>query len=243
MSERADPCVSVVLPTYKEAENLTTLVDRIAATLVACNVTYEIIVVDDDSDDGTEAIMQRLAQRGAPISLILRRGVRDLSTAVVSGFSQATGQVLVCMDADLSHPPEALRDIVRAMTTSHADCCIASRYTKGGSAGEGWAWHRYLNSWAGIAAARIWTSVSDPMSGYFAVTRSALDSARPLNPIGFKILLELLVKCPLKNIHEVPILFAPRASGRSKLNLRQKWNFLRHLFRLVCFTLGSSPRG
>ena len=229
------PRVSIIIPTYKEAENIRALIGRIAAAMQACRGGYEVIIVDDDSRDGTKTVLEELSAAGLPVRLIIRSAQRGLSSAVLRGFDESRGGILVCMDADLSHPPETIPELVAALDDPRVHCCVASRYIQGGGTDLKWGWLRRLNSWAGRRLARVFTPISDPMSGFFAIPRRALDGAAPLRPVGYKMLLEIIVKCQMRNIREVPIHFAHRMYGRSKLGLRQKWDYIRHVARLVAF--------
>lgn len=241
MSETvATPHASVVVPTYREAENLALLVPRITASLTPTGLPFEIIVVDDDSQDGAADVIARLAQQGCPARLITRIGARGLSSAVIRGFREARGETLVCMDADLSHPPEVLPEMLAALRAPGVEFVIGSRYVAGGRTDEDWGPLRWLNSRVATLLARPFTSVRDPMSGYFALPRCVFERAHRLNPIGYKIGLELIVKCGCRVVREVPIRFAKRHFGRSKLSLAEQWRYLRHLVRLAAFKL--SPR-
>src|SRR5205814_2934642 len=135
--------------------------------------------------------------------------------AVLHGARLAQHPVIIVMDADLSHPPEAIPALLAALGSS--DFAVGSRYVPGGSTDDRWSLGRAINSRLATCLARPLTRVRDPLSGFFALRRSTLDAAGPLNPLGYKIGLELLVKCPCRAIAEVPIHFASRARGRSKL--------------------------
>lgn len=230
----AEADVSIVVPTYREADNIRQLVGRISRALEPTGRGYEIIIVDDDSQDGTEQIVSQLQAEGAPVRLEVRRNQRGLSSAVVYGFDQARGDLLVCMDADLSHPPEALPALLECLDKDpQADFVIGSRYVPGGSTEQGWGLFRWLNSKVATLLARPFTSAKDPMAGFFALRRDTLRRAEHIDPIGYKIGLELIVKCRCRNIREVPIHFADRKLGQSKLNLRQQLDYLRHIKRLA----------
>lgn len=220
---------SIIIPTYREAENLPELVDRIAK-LKNQFEALELIVVDDNSNDGTEAYFKSRAGE-TWLKLIVRTNERGLSSAVIRGLQSANGDFLVSMDADLSHPPEKIPELVRALET--ADFAIGSRYTEGGEVEEGWTAFRWINSKVATLLARPFTRIKDPMSGYFAIRRDRFQKARELNPIGYKIALELIVKCHCKIVHEVPIFFADRKRGQSKLSLKEQIRYIRHLGRLA----------
>ncbi len=227
--------VSVVVPTYREAENLPELVRRVHAAFSDSRRAYELVIVDDDSGDGTERVADGLTAEGYPLRLITRVGERGLSSAVIRGFREAKGDVLLCMDADLSHPPEAIPVLVDTLEREGADFVIGSRYVPGGETEEDWGFLRWLNSKVATLLARPFTSARDPMAGFFALRRDAFERAAPLNPVGYKIGLELIVKCGCRDIREVAIRFANRKRGESKLSLKEQMNYLKHLKRLADF--------
>jgi len=229
--------LSIVIPTYREAENLQPLAERIASVLRDADIDYEIVVVDDNSNDGSEEIVARQEAEGLPIRMIVRQDERGLSSAVLRGFDEACGEYLLCMDADLSHPPERIPDLLGALQGSDIEFVIGSRYVAGGSTEEGWGVWRWLNSKVATLLARPFTRARDPMAGFFALPRRVYARADRLDPIGYKIGLELIVKCRCRNVHEVPIHFADRHQGESKLNLREQMNYVRHIVRLARFSL------
>jgi dolichol-phosphate mannosyltransferase len=228
--------VSVIVPTYREAPNLPVLVGAVRDALAGV-ANYEVVIVDDDSGDGTEQACEELA-KSHPLRLLVRRGERGLASAVVRGMSEAKGDWLVVMDADLSHPPEAIPSLLAPLREG-ADFAVGSRYVAGGSTEEGWGLYRWLNSKAATLLAWPLARVADPMAGFFALPRSLFANAAPLDPIGYKIGLELLVKCRCRRVAEVPIHFRNRLHGQSKLSLREQVNYLRHLGRLYRFRLTS----
>lgn len=226
------PQLSVIVPTYREAENLPILVPRIHQAAAAAGIDLEVIVVDDNSRDGTDDVCDRLRQTH-PVRLIVRTDERGLSSAVITGIRAARGKIVVVMDADLSHPPEKIPELVAPLRDPDVDFVIGSRYASGASTADDWGAFRRLNSNVATWLARPFTSVKDPMAGFFAVRRSLVDAAiEILDPIGYKIGLELIVKCDCRNIVEVPIVFADRLKGESKLTFREQINYLRHLKRL-----------
>jgi dolichol-phosphate mannosyltransferase len=234
--------VSIVVPTFKEAENLPLLIPRIAEAMRGMRHAYEVIVVDDDSRDGTDEVVRRLGRYGYPVRLITRHGERGLSSAVIRGFSEAKGELFVCMDADLSHPPATIPKLLEALENSACDLVIGSRYAMGGSTDEAWGLFRWLNSKVATLLARPFCSAKDPMSGFFATRSTVLERCAWLNPVGYKIALEIVVKCDCRNVCEVPIRFANRKHGESKLSLREQINYLRHLKRLADFKYGDLSR-
>ncbi len=230
--------VSVVVPTYEEAENLPELVGRIKASLEKTSFDWDVIVVDDDSNDGIEELVDQMRQQNLPVRIIVRKGVRGLSSAVLEGFRNAEGDVLICMDADLSHPPEQLPLLVEEVMRDDVDFVIGSRYVPGASTDETWGVFRWMNSKIATLMARPFTKARDPMAGFFALRRKAFEQSESLSPVGYKIGLELIVKCNAKNVAEIPIHFADRKRGTSKLSLREQVNYLRHLKRLADYKFG-----
>lgn len=230
--------LSIIVPTFKEVGNLRPLITRIAAVMDKVSMPYELIVVDDDSQDGSSEIINELAEKDYPVHIITRIAERGLSTAVIHGFNEAKGDVLVCMNADLSHPPEVLLCLIKVFEDSKVEFAIGSRYVPGASTAESWGMFRWLNSKIATMLARPFTNVKDPMAGFFMLPRSVFKRARSLNPIGYKIGLELIAKCSCHNIVEVPINFENRTYGQSKLNIREQFNYIKHLKRLWDFKLG-----
>lgn len=232
--------LTVVVPTYCEAANLPDLVAQIHAATTTAGIETEILVVDDNSPDDTISVCEELATR-FPLRLITRTHERGLSSAVVAGMREATGDVLMCMDADLSHPPTAVPELYRAVAAGsddqQPDCdfVVGSRYVPGGKTDDDWGALRLLNSLIATWLARPLSDVRDPMAGFFALRRETFEQAVELDPVGWKIGLELIVKCGCRHVRELPIHFRDRQHGESKLNLREQWNYLRHLRRLYVF--------
>lgn len=227
--------ISIVVPTLREAANLPSLAERIAQAL--SGRPYEIVVVDDNSNDGTDHVCAELAHR-FPLRLIVRTHPIDgLGGAVMLGLAEARGQTLVVMDADLQHPPERLPALVEAVESGRAEFAIGSRHVVGAGVDEHWPWHRRITSRVASFLARPFAhGVRDVMSGYFATRREVLDRARHVAPRGFKIALELLCKTRATSVEEIPIRFGIRAAGESKLTTREKFRYLEHLSRLYDFT-------
>lgn len=233
------PTVSIVVPTFREAESLPSLIERVNRLRQQAGLELELLIVDDDSRDGTEALM---AARTEPwLQLFVRTEDRGLSQAVLFGLRKARGELLVVMDADLSHPPEVIPEMLAALRAG-ADFVLGSRYVAGGTTAEGWGLFRFLNSKVATYLARPLTSVSDPMSGFFALPRSVFERAEEPSPLGYKIGLELLVRCRCRNVREIPIHFSNREHGESKLTLHQQLLYVRHLARLYRFRVASAAR-
>ncbi|MEE8117595.1 MAG: glycosyltransferase, partial [Gemmatimonadales bacterium] len=240
-TEHRSGSVSVIVPTYQEAENIADLVGRIEAVRDEHNLELDLLILDDPSDDGTARIVADLAKPW--VRLISRSGKRGLSYAVADGLAAATGDRLLVMDADLSHPPEAIPSMLAALDESTVDFVIGSRYVPGASTDEAWKFLRWVNSKIAARLARPFTRAKDPKAGFFALRRQTEESAETLNPIGYKIGLELLVKCGCRKVAEVPIHFAARAKGQSKLTLTEQLRYLRHLKRLVDYKYGTLSPG
>jgi len=224
--------VSIVIPTFNEYENISILVPKIHSILQN-KVNYEIIIVDDNSPDGTWRKAEELARKYGCMRVFRRVGRRGLASAILNGIALAKYDLVIVMDADLQHPPEAIPEIVEAL--SEADIVIASRYVKGGGI-VGWSATRRLISFGATILTRLLFPkifrVRDPMSGFFGVHKSILRGVR-LNPIGFKILFDILVKANYRKIKEVPYIFGRRKYGQSKLSGRTIKEFLKHVVLLL----------
>ncbi len=226
--------VSIIVPAYREADNLKPLIERTFAALADPAVEAELIIVDDNSQDGTEEIVAALASQ-YPVKLIVRRHQRGLSSAVLAGFEQAQGDRFVVMDADLQHPPETIPALLDRLDADDCDFAIGTRYGGGGAVDENWPMLRRFMSKFATLLARPLAPLSDPMSGFFALRRRTWEQAARLDPIGYKIALELYVKGRCHSPSEVPIRFAARTAGESKLSLTEQLRYLRHLARLYRF--------
>lgn len=241
-SAAQSPRVSVVVPTFREAANIQELVERIERAVP----DSEIIIVDDNSNDGTDRVVRSLER--SSVRLHVRTTERGLSSAVIAGCTLARAPFTVVMDADLSHPPESIPAMIAELERG-ADFVIGSRYTAGGSTDAAWTLFRRVNSLSATLLARPLTKLSDPMSGFFAMRSADFRATRDLNPIGYKIALEMLVKGPFRVHREVPIHFADRKRGESKLSLKEQIRYVRHLARLYRFkflgsrTVSTPPRG
>ena len=232
--------VSIVVPTLREAENIPALVARVHAALSDRGGEWEMLLVDDDSQDGSDAVFAEIARR-LPVRIETRRAARrDLALSVLLGMRQARYDRVVVMDADLSHPPERIADLLAALDD---DCgiVVGSRYLPGASVDRAWGRYRALASWLGTLLARPLADCRDPLSGFFATDRRRLPDLDSLRPVGYKIALELMVRGRLR-VREVPIRFVDRRRGKSNLNWRTHLNFLRQLCRLYSHRLGETLR-
>ena len=232
--------VSIIVPTYREAANIPRLAERIHAALSDSGIAWELLLVDDNSEDGSEAVVAELVQR-LPVRMVTRRQPpRDLSLSVIEGIRLCRFDRLVVMDADLSHPPERIADLL-AVLDSDCDMVVGSRYVPGGLIDQTWSPWRVLNSRVATSLALPLVTCSDPMAGFFATDRRVLPDLQTLQPIGYKIALELMVRGKLR-VKELPIDFRDRSLGSSKMNWRQQLNFLRHLYRLYRYKFGGPAR-
>jgi dolichol-phosphate mannosyltransferase len=230
--------ISVVIPTYNEAAVIEETLRRAAASLRRPGQDFELIVVDDSSADGTAEIAESLS-KDLPVRVLRRPGRLGLATAVIDGWNIARGDVLGVMDADLQHPPEVLSSLADALCDPDVDIAVASRYIAGGGTSQ-WSWlRRFMSKGATHLAACVLpltlADVTDPMSGMFFVRASAISQVQ-LNPLGYKILLEVLAKARRRAYVEVPYLFEQRGRGSSKLGARQYLEFFFHLARLAAST-------
>jgi dolichol-phosphate mannosyltransferase len=225
--------LSIIVPTYNEGSNVRVLTERIMGVLQSTIRDYEIIFVDDSSDD-TPIILKGLTEKFPRVRYIHRVKERGLGSAVVNGFSLAIGEYLVVMDADLQHPPELLPKIVESLKKGN-QLVIPSRFITGGSYG-GLNFSRKLISWGARSIARLALKkvrlVSDCTGGFFGLHRSVIDGV-DLNPIGWKIMLEIIVKGRYRSFSEIPYAFAPRDLNQSKMSFEEHVNYLRHIVFLV----------
>jgi len=203
--------LAIVVPTLREAGNIRVLLDRIRQSLDPLGIPYEVIVVDDDSRDGIETIVQEISDSDPRVRLLVRKGERSLAGAVIYGWSQTDAEILGVIDADLQHPPELLPELWKEVERG-TDIVLASRYArKGGLAG----WHpaRHLVScmaiWLTYPLQKPGIQVKDPMTGFFMVRRSCLQNVS-LNGRGFKILLEILIRANVQSVAEIPFTFGSR---------------------------------
>ena len=231
------PVIDVIVPAYQEAENIKPLIERISQVREQESMNINVFIVDDNSQDGTEQAVADIALDW--VSLLVRKTDRGLSSAVLAGMAEGTGDIVLVMDADLSHPAEAIPAMV-AELQSGADFVVGSRYIDGGSTDDNWGFYRWLNSQIATLLAYPFVNIKDPMSGFFAMTREQFNQANDLNTIGYKIGLELIVKCACKKVVEVPIHFTDRVRGESKLTLTEQLKYIQHVRRLFLYKYASS---
>lgn len=218
--------LALVIPTLCEAENIAGLLRSVRRTLDPAGIAYEILVVDDDSPDGTAEQVALVSAEDPRVRLLVRRGERGLSGAILYGWQRTDAGIVGVMDADLQHPPELLPKLLAGILAGR-DMVIGSRYTPGGELGE-WNWLRKF-----FSAAAVWVTwplqkrrcrASDPMSGFFMLRRRCLERVK-FQSTGFKLLLEILVRGHIRSIEEVPFVFGCRYRGASKANLKVGWDY------------------
>jgi len=225
--------ISVIVPALNEAENIPELLRRLGISLQGRR--YEVIIVDDNSRDNTTEVCAALAA-DHPLRLLEREKPKNgLSGAVLDGMALARGDIFIVMDADLQHPPERTPALIEQLDRG-ADFVIGSRYTAGGSTEGEWGAFRRLNSNIATWLARPFAGqTTDPMSGFFALRRETFQRGQRLTPLGYKVGLELMCKCRARDVRDIPIQFATRTRGESKLTLTQQVKYLEHLSRLYDF--------
>lgn len=232
------PLLSLVIPTRNEAVTAPELIAQLASVLAP--LSSEVIIIDDSDDDTPSIIERAAADKGLNVNVI-RRGLGQreggLSTAVIEGLSAATGCYVLVMDADLQHPTNMIVPLVDRAEQHGADIVIASRYVRGGSdAGLAGPLRKITSTAARWLVTILFfdrlRTVRDPLSGFFLARREVVDTAL-LRPIGFKILLDILIRCRYRRVDEAPLRFEARSGGSSKANLSQGKDFLVHTAALL----------
>ena len=231
--------LALTIPTLREAENILGVLDHVRSVLDPLSIPYEILVVDDDSRDGTEEIVSAIAQDDPRVRLLVRKGQRGLSGAILYGWENTSAEILGVMDADLQHPPELLPKLIASIGAGH-DLAIGSRYIAGGRLGD-WNPIRKL-----LSVAAVWVTwpiqrkglyAKDPMSGFFLVRRECVEGVQ-FQRSGFKLLLEVLVRGHIRSVEEVPLSFGQRYRGGSKASFKVAVDYGRLLARLYASRLG-----
>jgi dolichol-phosphate mannosyltransferase len=223
---------TIIVPTFEEAKNIPLLIKEIDKLRKETEQNIDLLIMDDNSQDGSKEVLESIKENW--VHYVIRKANRSLSLSVIEGFQLATGDVIVVMDGDLSHPVEAVPKLIESITNGY-DFAIGSRYISGGSIDESWGILRKINSWGATLLAWPLTKVHDPSSGFFAFKRSLLTGIDPLKPTGYKIGLEMLVKSKCEKIYEVPIHFRNRKLGKSKLSFKEQLKYIRHIRRLYIY--------
>ena len=243
ISAEHDPAVvlSLVVPTYNEAGNIEPLLRSLHGVLTDSRVGFEILVVDDDSPDRTWEVAGNLAAELPGIRVIRRTGASGLATAVTCGWAHARGEILGVIDGDGQHPPAVVADLLDAMA-DRTDVAVASRHVPGGGVSNWSALRRLLSRGAQALGLLLLPGtvgrVTDPMSGYFLVRRDVI-AGTDLDPVGYKILLEVLARGDVRRVAERPYVFLERERGESKVSAGHYVGYLRHLMRLRLHPLRS----
>jgi dolichol-phosphate mannosyltransferase len=231
--------LALTIPTLNEVENLPILLGRVRAALDPTGINYEVLVVDDDSRDGTEELIQGIAETDPRVHLLVRKGERGLSGAILDGWRHTDASILGVMDADLQHPPELLPKLVASIERG-SDLAIGSRYTEGGGVGNWNIFRRLLSAaavWVTLPIQRHGLRAHDPMTGFFLVRRESVEDIA-FQKSGFKLLLEVLVRAKLHSVEEIPFAFGLRSRGASKANSKVAIHYAKLLARLYALRFG-----
>ncbi len=226
--------VSIILPTYNESKNIWSILEHIQKA-IPMGLKAETIVVDDNSPDDTARIAEDYSikeKTSHTINVVKRKAKNGLSSAILRGIQEATGNTILVMDSDFSHPPHIIPKIIDTLRQTRCDIVIASRYVKGGSI-QGWPFKRKLMSRIATSIAKKGLGIEshDPMSGFFAFKRNIIEGLK-FDAIGYKMLLEILVKTKGVKIQEVPYTFIDRQAGASKLGVLAVIDYFKSVFKL-----------
>jgi dolichol-phosphate mannosyltransferase len=233
------PELSLIVPTYNERTRIAELVEAIFGVYGRSRIDGELIIVDDNSPDGTGHIADELATRYR-VHVVHRAGKLGLGSAVMEGFNVARAPVVGVMDADFSHPPDLLPKLLDQLRRVDADVVVGSRYIAGGAA-KNWPLVRLLMSRVACMLARPLTPVRDATSGFFLIRRSVVEGVH-IQAGGFKILLELLMRSPVRTVAELPYEFVDRTIGQSKMSLREALGYFTQLRQLYAVKLAGRLR-
>jgi len=225
--------LSLVIPTYNERENIRGLISEVLWEFKSNKIDGEIIVVDDNSPDGTGEFLEEIRGKNRKVRVIHRERKMGLSSAVLEGWKIAKGDILGVMDANLSHPPDKIKDLLWSIEKGKADFAIGSRYVRGGKIMGRSVGRNAMSKLANLVA-RVFTNVKDPMTGFFMIRKSCIKDVE-LDPNGFKILLEILIKGKHKNIQEIPITFVGRVEGKSKFSMREVFSYGRNFLEYASY--------
>jgi dolichol-phosphate mannosyltransferase len=236
------PQLSIVVPTYNERTRITELVATVLNVFASHGLEGELVIVDDNSPDGTGEIVDALRPKyGGRLQVVHRTGKLGLGTAVMAGFLAARAAVVGVMDADFSHPPDVLPTLYRVLEERKVDAVVGSRYIAGGRV-ENWPFLRQLFSKLACVMAWPLTPVRDATSGFFLIRRDVVEGVR-IAAGGFKICLELLMRSPVRSVAEVPYIFTDRTIGESKMTLREALGYVTQLRQLYVVRFFGTARG
>ncbi len=230
-----DVDLSVVIPTFNESYGISKILRSLHSSLTELQIKFEIILVDDDSPDNTWEIAAELLEEIPELTVIRRVGAKGLATAVICGWQYSNGRLLGVMDGDGQHPVGVVKDLFTVFSDKNNEVAIASRYLPHGGIKK-WSLSRRLLSRGAQTLGQLLLpgaigTINDPMSGFFIVKRSIITKTE-LDPVGYKILLEILARSQANKIQEVPYVFLERSSGKSKVAISHYSSYLRHLLRL-----------
>jgi dolichol-phosphate mannosyltransferase len=227
--------ITLVIPTYNESGNIAILVAKVFEVFNDNNLNGHVIVVDDDSPDQTWKVAEDLRDTYPKLQVLRRQDKRGLSSAVLDGFTMANTDIIGVIDADLSHPPEKIPELVAPIIKGEADFTLGSRYIDQGGT-QNWPLKRRFSSKIATLAVLGLTKVKDPMSGFFFLKKDLIKNVE-LSPKGFKIGLEILVRGNCEKVIEVPIVFLDRKYGESKLSSNVIVDYLIHVSKLYLYKL------
>ena len=228
---------SLIIPTYNEAGNITQIVEKVREISKKKCMDLDIIIVDDNSPDGTGDKAEKLAEKYPGEIKVLHRKVKEgLSSAIVAGFKSAVNDIVGVTDADMSHELEKIPGMIAAIASGEAQLAIGSRYVKGGGIGN-WGIKRRIISKTAVLLARPLTGITDPVSGFFFLDKKIIEGVE-LNSAGYKLLLEIIVKGRYDKAVEIPYNFTDRKIGKSKLDLNEFRCYLKTLYMLYRYRYG-----
>jgi dolichol-phosphate mannosyltransferase len=226
--------LTVIIPTFNEESNIERIISEVDLVFLQSTIQGEILIVDDNSPDHTIALVNTLKNSKANLNLLVRMADHGLSQSVADGFTYASSEIFIVIDADLSHPPALIPTMYNEVKAGH-DIVIGSRYMKGGGIKE-WPLKRRVISLGATFLGRIlFPTVSDPVSGFFAVRKTVVAEA-PLKPRGYKILLEVLGKGSWEKSKEIPFEFVDREIGSSKLKFNTILEYARQVLDIALFS-------
>jgi dolichol-phosphate mannosyltransferase len=239
----SDPLLSLVVPTLNESENIIEFLAAVRRNLdAALPGNYEVVVVDDDSPDRTWEIAGNLAETFSELRVVRRRNEGGLAAAVIRGWQVARGGLLGTINADFQHPPDVLGRLLER--TGGADVVVATRHGDGGGLGD-WGLTRRFTSWGAAQIGRVllpqvYARVSDPLSGCYLVRRRAIEGVE-LKPLGYKSLMEILVRGKVECVHECGYEMRKRVRGQSKVHALHPLQYIRHVLRLRAASRATRP--
>lgn len=226
--------LSIIVPTFNEKETLPLMMEDVFGILKDAGIESEMIIVDDNSPDGTGDLAEELAKK-FPVKVLHREGKFGLSSAVLTGFSRASGEILMVTDADGSHDYRIIPEMVKAITDEGYELVVASRYMPGGGVTE-WPMKRKIISWGATTLGRLFTPIKDCVSGFFAFKREIISGVN-INPIGYKVGLEIFAKGKYTKSKEIPYIFNDRQIGESKLSNKEIIYYAQQILSLLKYRI------